>query len=99
MQDIQYNDIRGSSLQIFARELISIPAAQPNMEEVKLSGRDGTIYKFNGTYAATPIKIPFNYIGAVDRWNDRWRMAKQWLSERNAKLIISDDAGFFYKIT
>lgn len=26
-------------------------------------------------------------------------MAKQWLSERNAKLIISDDAGFFYKIT
>ena len=52
MQDIQYNDIRGSSLQIFARELISIPAAQPNMEEVKLSGRDGTIYKFNGTYAA-----------------------------------------------
>lgn len=99
MQDIQYNDIRGSSLQIFARELISIPAAQPNMEEVKLSGRDGTIYKFNGTYAATSIKIPFNYIGAVDRWNDRWRMAKQWLSERNAKLIISDDAGFFYKIT
>lgn len=58
MHDIQYNDIRGSSLQIFARELISIPAAQPNMEEVKLSGRDGTIYKFNGTYAATPIKIP-----------------------------------------
>ena len=99
MQDIQYNDIRGSSLQIFARELISIPAAQPNMEEVKLSGRDGTIYKFNGTYAATPIKIPFNYIGVVDRWNDRWRMAKQWLSERNAKLIISDDADFLYKIT
>ena len=26
-------------------------------------------------------------------------MAKQWLSERNAKLIISDDVGFFYKIT
>ena len=38
MQDIQYNDIRGSSLQIFARELISIPAAQPNMEEVNYQG-------------------------------------------------------------
>lgn len=97
MQDIQYNDIRGSSLQIFARELISIPAAQPNMEEVKLSGRDGTIYKFNGTYAATPIKIPFNYIGAVDRWNDRWRMAKQCCQKEMQNLLYLMMQAFFIK--
>lgn len=99
MQDVQFNGIRGSTLQIFARDLITSPAAQPNMEEVKLSGRDGAIYKFDGIYQATSIKIPFNYIGPEDRWNDRWRMAKQWLSARNTQLMFSDDAEFFYKIT
>ena len=45
------------------------------------------------------IPIAFNYIGPEDRWNDHWRLAKQWLSARNATLRISDDSEYFYKIS
>ena len=31
MQDIEFNSVRGSTLQIFARDLITVPAAEPNM--------------------------------------------------------------------
>lgn len=86
-------------MQIFAKDLITVPAAEPNMEEINLAGRDGTTYKFDGTYKATVIPIAFNYIGPEDRWNDRWRLAKQWLSARNTTLRISDDSEFFYKIS
>ena len=79
MQDIEFNSVRGSTLQIFARDLITVPVAEPNMEEINLAGRDGTTYTFDGTYKATVIPIAFNYIGPEDRWNDRWRLAKQWL--------------------
>lgn len=99
MQDIEFNSVRSSMLQIFARDLITVPAAEPNMEEINLAGRDGTTYKFDGTYKATVIPIAFNYIGPEDRWNDRWRLAKQWLSARNATLRISDDSEYFYKIS
>lgn len=99
MQDVEFNNIKGSDLQIFARDLITIPAAQPNFNELKIPGHDGTIYSFDGTYKSTQIKIKFNYIGLADRWNDRWRLAKNWLSARNTKLKLSDDSGFFYKIS
>ena len=99
MQDIEFNSVRGSTLQIFARDLITVPVAEPNMEEINLAGRDGTTYTFDGTYKATVIPIAFNYIGPEDRWNDRWRLAKQWLSARNTRLRISDDSEYFYKIS
>ena len=63
MQDIEFNSVRGSTLQIFARDLITVPVAEPNMEEINLAGRDGTTYTFDGTYKATVIPIAFNYIG------------------------------------
>ena len=99
MQDIEYNGMTGSSIAVYAKDLISLPAASANMTEIKLSGRDGTLYKWDGTYEANEIKIEFNYIGPVERWHDRWRMAQIWLSAHNSTLKISDDADFFYKIT
>lgn len=99
MQDIEYNGMTGSSMDIYSKDLISLPAASANMTEIKLSGRDGTLYKWDGTYEANEIKIEFNYIGPVERWHDRWRMAQIWLSAHNSMLKISDDADFFYKVT
>ena len=99
MQDIEFNGILGSTLQIFARDLIEVPAAEPNLEEVKVAGRDGTLYRADGTYKAKTIQVALNYIGPEVRWNDRWRLAKQWLSARNTILKLSDDSAFFYKIT
>lgn len=99
MQDIEFNGILGSTLQIFARDLIKAPAAEPNLEEVKVAGRDGTIYRADGTYKSKTIQVAMNYIGPEERWNDRWRLAKQWLSARNTILKLSDDGAYFYKIT
>lgn len=99
MHDLEYAGMLGSTYKVFATDLISSPAAEPNLEEVKLSGRNGTIYRWDGTYKSTQIKIPFNYIGPSDRWDDRWRAIKQWLSARNTKLRFSHDSNFFYKIT
>ena len=99
MHDLEYAGMLGSTYKVFATDLISSPAAEPNLEEVKLSGRDGTIYRWDGTYKSTQIKIPFNYIGPAERWNDRWRMIKQWLSVRNTTLRFSGDGDFFYRIT
>lgn len=86
MQDIEYNGMTGSSIDIYSKDLISLPAASANMTEIKLSGRDGTLYKWDGTYKANEIKIEFNYIGPVERWHDRWRMAQSWLSAHNSTL-------------
>lgn len=57
MQDIEFNSVRGSTLQIFARDLITVPVAEPNMEEINLAGRDGTTYTFDGTYKATDARV------------------------------------------
>ena len=43
MQDIEFNSVRSSMLQIFARDLITVPAAEPNMEEISVRKIDGMI--------------------------------------------------------
>lgn len=97
-QDVEYNDIRGSTLKIFARERPSIPAAKKRREEITIPGRDGSLYRTNGDYEPTEIPVRFNYIGPPDEWAARWRAAKKWLSAENTILKFSDDGGFFYKI-
>lgn len=98
MQDIEFNEIRGSSMQLFPKNRINVPAASRHIEEITIPGRDGVLIKKN-KYAATPIPIAFNYIGPADRWSDYWRAAQKWLSANNARLRISDDSDYFYKIT
>ncbi len=98
MQDIEFNSVRGSMLQIFAKDLITVPAAEPNMEEINLAGRDGTTYKFDGTYKATVIPIAFKLYrsGKIDGM-----IAGDWLNngcqpeiQRSEFLMI---ANFFIK--
>lgn len=98
-QDIEYGGIKGSSLKLYARERPSIPAAQVRREEIVIPGRDGVIYRTDGTFEPTEIEVNFNYIGKETDWGKRWRAAQKWLAKENAMMRLSDDDGFFFWIS
>ena len=97
--DIEFNDVLGSSMKIFATNYPSIPAAVEKVNETEIPGRDGALHLRTGTFEQTEIPIEFNYIGKEELWNERWREAKKWLSATNAELRFGDDAEHFYKIS
>ena len=98
-QDVEYGGIKGSSIKIYARERPAIPAAKKRREEIVIPGRDGVLYKSDGSYEPTEITIPFNYIGREEDWAKRWREAQRWLGKENARLRLSDDDGYFLWIS
>ena len=67
-QDIEYNNIRGSTLKIFARERPSIPAPRKRRKEITIPGRDGSLYTTEEDYEPTEIPVRFNYIGPPEEW-------------------------------
>lgn len=98
-QDIEYNETLGSSLKVFSKELITVPAAKRRKEATMIPGRNGMIYSKRNDFEETEIKIPFNYIGPENMWNERWRKIQKWLSICNSRLIISDDPEYFFRIS
>lgn len=97
--DIKYGSIFGSSLQVYAIERPAIPAPSEKVVEIEVPGRDGKLHKRTGKYNPTEIPVNFNYIGKAERWYERWREIKKWLSESDVKLRLSDDSGYFYKVS
>lgn len=97
-QDIEYGGIRGSSMKIYARERPAIPAARIRREQIIIPGRDGVVYRSDGTFEPTEIEVQFNYIGKESEWASRWRASQRWLSKENEKLRFSDDDGYFFWI-
>ena len=95
-QDVEYGGIKGSSIKIYARERPAIPAARKRREEITIPGRDGALYKSDGSYEPTEIEVQFNYIGMEEDWAKRWREAQRWLGKENARLRLSDDDGYFF---
>ena len=98
-QDVEYGGIKGSSRKIYARERPAIPAARKRREEITIPGRDGALYKSDGSYEPTEIEVQFNYIGMEEDWAKRWREAQRWLGKENARLRLSDDDGYFFWIS
>lgn len=96
--DVGYNSIYGSSLQVYAIERPSIPAASEKIVEIEIPGRDGKLYKRTGKYNQTEITVDFNYTGKTGLWYQRWREIKEWLAKTNTELRFSDDNRFFYKV-
>lgn len=86
-------------MKIFATNHPAIPAAVEKITEKEVPGRNGTLHIKSGTFQNTEIPVEFNYIGKKEQWNERWRMAKQWLSATDATLSFGDDSEFFYKIS
>lgn len=97
--DIQFNNVLGSTLGIYMKEKPSLPAAQELVEQVKVPGRDGNLLTRKGVYEATQIPIEFNYIGPEEKWGERWRNAKKWLSATDTELKFTDDPDVYYKIS
>lgn len=73
-----------------------IPAAEENIKEIRVPGRDGVLTISEGTYKQIVIPIEFNFMSDPDEWGNTYRRAKKWLTG-SGKLIFSDDAGHFYK--
>lgn len=97
--DIQFNNVRGSELGIYMKEKPSLPAALEKVEQVSIPGRDGNLLVRKGVYESTTIPVDFNYIGPEEKWGERWRNAKKWLSSMDVELKFTDDPDVFYKIS
>lgn len=98
--DIEYADMLGSSLNVFAKERPAVPAAKRRMKEIEIPGRDGKVYQDDGGYEPTEIKVVFNF---RDRNEDkviaRFRKIQRWLSAKESRLIFSDDTEVYYRIS
>lgn len=97
--DIQFNNVLGSALGIYMKEKPSLPAAQEKVEQVVVPGRDGNLLVRKGVYESTQIPVALNYIGPEEKWGERWRNAKKWLSVTETELKFTDDPDVFYKIS
>lgn len=99
MLDVEYNGIRGSSLGLIVKERPSIPAAVKKADEIEIPGRSGVVRTEKDEFEESKFTIDFNYIGRSEDWYERWRMAQEWLSAPNKKLILSDDPEYFFLVT
>lgn len=97
--DIEFNGILGSNIGVFATKYPSIPPAIEKVEQIEIPGRSGKLQIKKRNFEETEIPIEFNYIGKEEMWNERWRMVKQWLSERDTELKFGDNGEFFYRIS
>lgn len=98
MMDVEYNGILASSLGIYAKNIPDIPAAVRKEKTVDIPGMDGTLILLEGGYESTEIKEDFNFIGDSDRWDERFGLAKKWLSKRGGLLRFGCDPEHYYKI-
>lgn len=74
--DVEYNNMLGSAMGVYAKELPDIPTAKRREKEVTIPGRDGTIYTTYGDYESIDITIPFNFICDETEWDKRWGAVK-----------------------
>lgn len=98
MMDVEYNGVLGSSFGIYAKTLPAIPAAVKKESSVEIPGIDGTMFLLEGGYETTEIKVDFNFIGDADQWDERFALAKKWLSARGKFLRLGSDPRYCYKI-
>lgn len=97
--DINYNGTSASELKVLVKQRPNIPAPARKRNLIEVSGRDGELVKFDGTYEDIKISIEFNYITKTGSWAEIYRRAKKWLySQGNQELSFSDDPEFFYKV-
>lgn len=96
--DVEINGILGSRLNVYAKERPNIPVAKKRRNEIIIPGRDGALIETTGEYEPTEFAIEFNYIGKAEEFHDRFDRIKKWLSAENCRMILSDDAGWFYKV-
>ena len=74
--DVEYNNMLGSAMGVYAKELPNIPTAKRREKEVTIPGRDGTIFTSYGDYEPIELTIDFNFICDEEEWDKRWGAVK-----------------------
>lgn len=95
---IEFDSITNDVFGIYPVSLPNIPAPEYDFEAVEIPGRDGSLHVDKARYKDIEIEIEFNYIGEPEKWQERWRAAKKWLSAKNSKLCMADDPEHFFKV-
>ena len=99
MYEIIRNGRTNTEMGILVRERPSIPSAEYNYTEVKIPGRDGSIYKEDGTVSDITISVSFTFAENPQKWQERFRMARRWLlGKEDKELILGDDPEYFYLV-
>lgn len=99
MYEIIRNGHTNTEIGILVRERPSIPSAEYNYTEVKIPGRDGSIFKEDGTVSDITITVPFTFAENPQRWQERFRTARRWLMRKDdTELILSDELEYFYHV-
>lgn len=99
MYDLEYNGVKASSLGIFVKNRINIPAPQPKYTEENVQGKDGAMFEVETFYNDISIKVQFNYVSKQEDWHGMFREAKKWLySKGNARLILSDNEKYYFVV-
>lgn len=99
MYEIIRNGHTNTEIGILVRERPSIPSAEYNYTEVKIPGRDGSIFKEDGTVSDITITVPFTFAEKSQRWQERFRTARRWLMRKDdTELILSDELEYFYHV-
>lgn len=99
MYEIIRNGRTNTEMGILVRKRPSIPSAEYNYTEVKIPGRDGSIYKEDGTVSDITISVSFTFAENPQKWQERFRMARRWLlGKEDKELILGDDPEYFYLV-
>jgi predicted phage tail component-like protein len=101
MYDMKYNGKYAQELGLKIASRPNIPTPKREYKTVKIEGRDGDLHIDKGTYEDIEISIEFGYmIQDFSEWCALTREIKKWLCKvaTDNKLILSDDAEFFYKV-
>lgn len=95
-----YNNIRDRDAGIKPVSRPDIPTAKEEIEEIKIAGRDGNLYRKKGTLEDITIEITYNFLSRNSaHWAEEFRKIKRYFfSESSGKLMFSDDIGYFYKV-
>lgn len=96
MYNVLFGGKASADIKVYAKYRPDIPYPEPDIDEIIIPGRDGTLHIDNGRKNGIDIEIEFNYICPEERWFDTWRKAGRWLSQKNQKLEFTDDKEFFY---
>lgn len=82
MYEIIRNGHTNTEIGILVRERPSIPSAEYNYTELNIPGRDGSIFKEDGTVSDITITVPFTFAENPQRWQERFQGCEKMAYEK-----------------
>ena len=104
---VTYNDITDRSIGAHVKSLVSVPAPVKKVRVTELQWQDSAFYDSEGAYSDIAIPVIFSFSSTIfvdgvktrGDWFAKYRALKKWLlSDGNGKLLLSDQAGYYYRV-